>query len=229
MSNEAKEKALVKIKKCLALAKSSNPNEAQTALRQARKLMDMHKLEVSEVEASFVGEFSKMISARPPQWAWKLGQVCAEAFGCTVIGSKGWRGMEFRFIGADINPELSAYAFDVLLRQLKGARTAYVGTLNRCKLATKRRRGDEFANAWINSVYSLVADFSGADPVVAAQIESFKATKYPNLKTVPIKQRKQNSRDDDARYAGHRAGKSASLHKAMGADQRIALPNSGVN
>lgn len=35
-------KILAKIKKCLALASSSNPNEAATALRQARALMEKH-------------------------------------------------------------------------------------------------------------------------------------------------------------------------------------------
>lgn len=221
------EKILDKIKKCLALSKSSNPHEAQAALRQARKLMDMHKLEVSDVDASFVSEFSKMISKRPPAWAWKLGQVCAEAFGCAVIGSEGWRGTEFRFIGTDSSPELSGYAFDVLCRQLKIARSDYVATLSRCKLATKRRRGDEFTDAWINSVWSLVADFAGADQAVVTQIEAFKSKKYPDLVTKPIKKRKQYARDDDARYAGYRAGKKAALHKAMGAETRTAIQHSG--
>lgn len=224
----ADDKILDKIKKCLALAKSSNANEAQTALRQARKLMEMHKIEVADVQASMVNEASRFISAKPPAWAWKLGHVCAGAFGCAVIGFQSFNGTSFRFIGTDSSPELSGYAFDVLQRQLKKARTEYVGSLKRCKLSTKRRRGDEFADAWVNSVYSLIADFSGADEEVVAQIEAYKTKTYPELVTTPMKPRKKNARDSDARYAGHRAGKSASLHKAMGADERAGLEHLGI-
>ena len=38
----SRERALEKIKKCLALAESPNPNEAESALRQARKLMEKY-------------------------------------------------------------------------------------------------------------------------------------------------------------------------------------------
>ncbi|OZY84854.1 hypothetical protein CBP51_16975 [Cellvibrio mixtus] len=223
----ADDKILDKIKKCLALAKSSNANEAQTALRQARKLMELHNIEFADVQASVVTESSRLISAKPPTWAWKLAHVSAGAFGCEFIGVETWKGVQFRFIGIDSYPELSSYAFDVLSRQLKKARTEYVGSLTRCKLSTKRRRGDEFADAWVNSVYRLIADFAGADEEVVMQIEAYKTKTYPDLTTTPMKPRKRNARDVDARYAGHRAAKSASLHKAMGADQRTAIEHRG--
>lgn len=219
----ADEKILDKIKKCLALANSSNPNEAQIALRQARKLMDMHQLEMADVQASMVGEKSLLVSAKPAAWAWKLGHVCAAAFGCAVIGVENFMGTHFRFIGVDSSPAFSGYAFDVLSRQLKKSRTEYVGSLKRCKLSTKRRRGDEFADAWVNSVYSLIADFAGADEEIATQIEAYKTKTYPNLTNKPMKVRKTKARDYEARYAGHLAGKSASLHRAMGADERLRL------
>lgn len=40
-----REKALKKIKQCLALSKSSNSNEAGIALKQAHKLMKKHNID----------------------------------------------------------------------------------------------------------------------------------------------------------------------------------------
>lgn len=61
MSMESKsfsrERALEKIKKCLALAESTNPNEAESALRQARKLMEKYQLEMSDVDSSRADEY----------------------------------------------------------------------------------------------------------------------------------------------------------------------------
>ncbi|PIA66345.1 hypothetical protein CDR19_15110, partial [Ectopseudomonas toyotomiensis] len=38
-----RKKALDKVKKCLALANSSNPNEAAAAMRQARAMMEKYQ------------------------------------------------------------------------------------------------------------------------------------------------------------------------------------------
>lgn len=39
-----RENILEKIRKCMAMASSATGNEAETALRQARKLMEMHQV-----------------------------------------------------------------------------------------------------------------------------------------------------------------------------------------
>lgn len=44
MDKSARDKALDKIRKCLALSKSANEHEAAAALRQAQKMMEMHGL-----------------------------------------------------------------------------------------------------------------------------------------------------------------------------------------
>lgn len=51
-----KSKALDKIKKCLALSKSSNPHEAAAALRQAQKLMHAHDITERELGAQQQGK-----------------------------------------------------------------------------------------------------------------------------------------------------------------------------
>ena len=49
------ERVIRKIKRCLALSKSSNENEAATAMRQAQALMREYRLTEMEVHLSDVG------------------------------------------------------------------------------------------------------------------------------------------------------------------------------
>lgn len=225
MSNEAKERILDKIKKCLALSKSSNPHEAEAALRQARKLMEMHQLEAGDVDASMAEEVRMQATKRPPDWSRMLGSTCAEAFGCTIIITRYYHKTEFCFVGVNGAAELATYAYEVLERQLQHARKDFVGSLSsRCKLTTKRRRGDIFAVSWVNTVHRLIADFSGVNEDAAKAIDAYKAKHFPDLVVdQPYKVRKVSSRDHDAAVAGYRAAKNAKLHRAMSADQRVAL------
>ncbi len=224
MSSDKNEKILDKIKKCLALGGSSNPHEAETALRQARKLMDANKLELGDVHASLAAESRLAIGRRPSAWSLSLGVVCASAFNCEVITSKDYHGAVILvFIGTDSSPELSKYSYDVLLRQLKAARKEYVVSLARCKLSTKRRRGDIFANSWINAVRKIVASFANIDELSQQAIEAYKLAKYPSLVSTVLKTKKITTQDRSAVYAGYDSGENAKLHRPMGRDPIAAL------
>ena len=224
MTNEANEKILDKIKKCLALSKSSNPHEAQAALRQARKLMEIHRIESGDVDASMAEEVRMESAKRPPDWSRKLAATCAEGFGCSIIVSRSYYKTEFCFVGVNGAAELANYAYDVLARQLQHARKEFVGSMSsRCKLSTKRRQGDIFADTWVKTVYKLIADFSGVDEDAGKAIDAFKKKNYPELVIEPYKTRKVLARDRNAAVAGYQAAKNAKLHKAMSADQRVAL------
>ena len=61
------EKVLEKIKKCLRLAKSSNPHEAAAAMRQAQKLMEKYNLTERDVDLTDVemSEHSAGTATRP--------------------------------------------------------------------------------------------------------------------------------------------------------------------
>jgi len=56
MTTQPDEKILGKIKKCLALATSSEPHEAAAAMRQAQKLMELHGIGQIDVKRSDIGE-----------------------------------------------------------------------------------------------------------------------------------------------------------------------------
>lgn len=210
---------LDKIKKCLEMAKSktSNPNEAEIALRQARKLMDLYSLEIGDVMASMASEsaFPAGSEGKPPAWRVRLVSVCGEAFGTRLIISQRWQGAYFIMVGCGPAPELAGYAYQVLGRQLQKARRDYLATQTRCKRSTKVARGDHFANAWIDAVYEKVAAFAGVEDNIAEAIEAYMAKHHPDLGTFEMKRRKLKVRDEGAIDAGYEAGKSAQLHQAV--------------
>ena len=90
--NSNNERIMAKIRKCLALSKSDNEHEAAAALRQAKALMEKHKLEMSDIEQSktqvYIDENGKP-SSRPPLWLNSLHSVVAAAFGCSAFSLGG--------------------------------------------------------------------------------------------------------------------------------------------
>ena len=84
------ERAIRKIKHCLALAQSANENEAATALRQAQALMREYRLTEMDVKLSDVGEVESQFTRaeRLPVWERNLAGSVANAFGCTSLYSR---------------------------------------------------------------------------------------------------------------------------------------------
>nr|WP_279382424.1 DUF2786 domain-containing protein [Pseudomonas sp. 21_B] len=222
-------RTLEKIKKCLEMAKSktSNPNEAEIALRQAHKLMELYNLEMGDVLASMACEVKIAAGSDgvPPTWRVRLAQVCAHAFGTRVLITHGWHGGGFLFVGCAAAPELTGYAYEVLVRQLQKARREFLSLpkQKRCKRSTKVARGDHFANGWIDAVYEKVDEFAGVDDNVAEAIEAFMDKHHPDVETTELKRRKLKSRDEGAVSAGYMAGKSAQLHQAVSHQPRARL------
>lgn len=220
------DRILEKIKKCLEMAKSktANANEAEIALRQARKLMDAYSLEMGDVLASMACEVTIEAGSegQPPTWRVRLAHVCAHAFGTRMIITSMQVGIfrtvgAFIFVGCSAAPELAGYAYQVLERQLQKARRDFLAEpkQKRCKRSTKVARGDHFANGWIDAVYRKVDEFAGVEDNIAEAIEAYMAKHHPNLGKAELKRRKLKARDEGAAEAGYRAGKSVQLHQAI--------------
>lgn len=218
-----REKIIDKIKKCLALAKSSNEHEAAAALRQAQKLMQAHGISDLDMSAAEATEARAKAGAtrRPAGWETYLAGHVADAFGCKLMFTSSWsQGGEWAFIGTGAGPEVAEYSFKVLLRQGKAARAEYIkAKLKRCKPGTKTRRADLFSEGWVASVVSLVERFSAPESSESA-IDAYMAIKYPtttSLKTsdrnADRKLREHEWRD---RGAGYQAGQDAQLNRGIG-------------
>lgn len=219
MTSSANRKALLaKIRKCLALGKSSNEAEAAAALAKARDLMDAYGLTAQDVELSEIGEEPAKgnRSQTPPQWENTLCLVVQRALGVqAVLRGQG----EWLFIGTGAAPQVAAYAFAVLFRQLKAARAEYTRTrLKRCSLARKRQRADVFSEAWATAVFVQVHRLMPERPKDDA-IGRYITQRFGEMVEVTAREASTKGRRTDQDYwAGHEQGRKVELHSAVGAN-----------
>ncbi len=239
-SERDRERLLAKIKKCLALAGSSNPTEAETALRQARKLMEALGLTMDEVEASKVSEIFRRTGngemRQAPTWVGMLSNLVGSAFSCTTLMRRGPGGNGVVFVGVDPAPELASYTFDVMFRQLTASRKKFLADNpvphRRGMRNTRRKEGALFIEGWLHSVSQMIQDFAGMDEETARAVNAYMAQGYPDIRPArPARKKKlelNSMAELRAIQEGIAAGREARLHKAasVGASP-LALPGSG--
>lgn len=220
MTSEELKKIAAKIAKCLALAGSDNPGEAEAAKRQADALMKKYNLTSGDVAAAEVHEERISLGSpyKPPVYLGQLAGLIAKAFGCSAHGELGFlvKNAEFRFYGLGIKPELAAYTFDVLRRRIAKDRKIYSATLKRCKVATKIRRADLFCQAWVTRIARQVNAFAGNEQEKAA-IEAYTQKQYGNSlkKDGRSGATSKHANDWQASAAGYKAADDVSLYKPV--------------
>ncbi|MGB3749409.1 MAG: DUF2786 domain-containing protein [Rhodanobacter sp.] len=215
---------LRKVKACLRLAASSNPNEAAAALRQAQAMMRAHG--ITHAEAMDVDEAEVNTRARgaePARSLLLLAVLAADGFGARMIvcREKSWNSGStvIRYYGCDGAAEIAAFAFTVLRRQMDADRLKHIARVR--KRGNREARGEVFALAWANAVAHLFPDAEVADAKRLA-IDDVMRLRYPDAGTSSGRDltKRGKTRDDDA-WAGHEAGKNAKLHRGVnGASQR---------
>ncbi|KAA8689160.1 hypothetical protein ALO80_102277 [Pseudomonas caricapapayae] len=216
-----RQRIIDKVIKCFALARSAgaSPNEAETALRQGRKLMEQYQLEELEVEAHLACEASVSAGTKraPASWLHSLANTCASAFDCDCIAYQarpgGWH---FKFIGLGVSPDLASYAYSALHLQLVTARRQHVSLLKRCNPTTKRRRGRIFAEAWIDAVAHNVYKFAGRqDEQTQQAISAYIGLHHPTLIEKEIEPTSVKGHDLKSQHQGWRQGSTAALHRGV--------------
>jgi len=243
------ERAIRKIKHCLALAQSANENEAATALRQAQALMREYRLTEMDVRLSDVGEVESQFSRveRLPVWERSLSGAVAHVFGCTSLYGRKYCKEKDRiiarvsFVGVTPAQHIALYAFEALLTKLKFARKQYVASVragvHRSSYSAETA-GDHFALAWVNEVYGKLSALipkgeddtpsasEGRDIIAVEAQDKALITEYLANKGVG-KARKARNVDIDlhAQIAGMLAGRRVNLHAgiAHGGEEFLAL------
>jgi hypothetical protein len=224
-----KDDALRRIKACLARARcdGASENEAETALRQARALMEKYGVDEGDVAAADVCTHETAINSfgLPPVWGMNLAGLVGRFFQCRPIWVHGadWRKVKtcVEYHGIGVRAEIAAYAFQVLYRQLLRDRLAYLKTIpKRIKRANRTARADAFAEAWVNAVWMKVRQFAGELPEeVTNAIEAFltnKGTKLQRVEKDGALGKKGVRGINEAAWAGHAAGQDAELNHGVG-------------
>ena len=109
-----------RIKKLMALAQSSNPNEASIALSRAQKLMQEHELSMDDINLSEIDTQNEAIlpAMRDKVLFTLLAHIIMRAFGVEAIFKM--RGKFFyavSFIGPRSRLQAACYTFTILSRQ----------------------------------------------------------------------------------------------------------------
>ena len=225
-----KQKVLEKIKKCLALGESANEHEAAQAIRQAQILMKKYGISEMDVELSAVTEKGVACASTLPTWHQVLISQCAKAFGVECYLNREFGLGEARFFGIGIKPELAAYAYEVLLRQLKKERRAYIKTeLKAVRLPrNKTARADQFCTGWVYAIVKKVQEFA-AEPAEKEVLAHYKQQmgEMGQAKKRDVHGGSKASREQDL-AAGVRKGREAQLYHAMdGGEERKQLGLNG--
>lgn len=229
-----REEAILKIKKCLALAKSANENEAAIALRQAQSLMREFQIDpdlLDIVEASCYSNVKKT----PQAWESTLVSIIARSMQCRLIFSSGnpffGTKAQWTFIGVDPAPEIASYVFDVLYRQANRARKIFIETtLKRVTVKkNKVRRADLFCEGWVDTVKHLITDSNLEVPAnTTERIKKYMDQSHTNLGSFTPKDRNSGKALNPLDYhAGKQSGKSAKLNQAMNGGkqyERLGMP-----
>lgn len=222
MSND-RDKIIAKIKKCLALGKSSNEHEAAAALRQAQKLMQAHGVTDFDIETADIAEAEVRASAKstPTKWEVSLANKIAGAFGCEVIFARNYySGSSWKFIGIGPAAEIASYAQQVLMRQVKKARQTYIKTtLRRCGPPAKTRRADLYCAGWVSATTELLAKFVGSE-AQQARLSLYVENKYCCHASTPRDRSAGHALrelDFGDLIAGSVAGKDAQLNRGVSA------------
>ena len=221
---------LEKILKCLALSKSSNEHEAATALYQARKLMEQHNISDTQLLAADVSESCTDAGARrkPADWESHLSVVVSNAFDCiSMFSPRLFKKSQWTFIGVGKKPEIAKYAFEVLYRQLKKARSEFIKVhCKRIKTSSKTRRADLFCDAWVYAAYEKVRFIAG-NKSDENSITAYLEEKYPNRADLKTQNRNKNNsfrqKDFDAINLGSSAGEKARLDRSIGQDSQALI------
>lgn len=226
-----KQKILAKIKKCLALSKSANEHEAAQALKHAQALMREHQISSDDLVLSDIEECGIDCANQLPVWQQALANLCGLALGAKAYTSGYYNAMQIKFYGLNGRAEMAAYAYEVLLRQVRKERRQYLKThLNRVRKASnKTYRADEFCKGWVNAVWQKLQEFA-----LSPQESNLMKLYHQQLgemgtakpRSVSAKGISSMSRALD-RWHGEIAGEKAELHR--GVDGTVQVKRLGVS
>ncbi|CNL28665.1 Protein of uncharacterised function (DUF2786) [Yersinia frederiksenii] len=222
-----KEKYLAKIKKLLNLAaKNSSPHEAALALEQAKKLMRQHQLTESDIELMAISEASSKGAPSHaetiPKYMATLISVINIAFGVSSYLSPTRQPPHYhyknivKFYGPAERPQVAAYAFDVMSRQLTSARKTFsAGQRKSLKRSTKIACADMFCEAWVKGAYQVIQRFAVTDDEQVLMETYFQKIGGGDFDKGESREAKKVRGSDDAAIAGYISGRNAELNHGV--------------
>lgn len=164
-----------KVRKLLALSRSSNEHEAALAAAHAQRLLAEHNLTMSELEVreEGAGEAELAVARTVPKWLSSLFAVIAGAFDCMPVVTTTAEGGRLRFIGVGDDPAVAACTLQFLLKELRRLATAYLklrSDIEHCTPALRRRLRDSYLLGGVQGVRQALAAQKAATPTTVGAL-----------------------------------------------------------
>lgn len=108
------QKVIDKIRKLLALSRSSNEHEAALAAAKAQQSLAAHNLQMSDIDItsrSAADHLAIPVGARPPFWTVRLFNGVAKSCDCAVVLNRSQGLLPFVGVGADVEVAVFLYMF----------------------------------------------------------------------------------------------------------------------
>lgn len=225
----SKDRILRRIKKCLALSKSSNEHEAAAALRQAKAMMEKHGITLHDAELPSIevldtsaGKHSRARYTIPEK---HLINVICSFFGCSVVFSNSHPVIA----GEAPAPEICSYAIHVLVRQIqvnrKDSLKEFENQHFKLKPSEAKTFNRSYGIAWVAAVSEKVREFASqiTEQIRDAQDQAirthfnmdvggeFREVNKPKIKDSPL--------ETYALGKGWNDGKQANIQSGMSGQQ----------
>lgn len=204
-----REAILAKVRKLLALGKSSNPHEAALAMQKAQALMSEHAVTEEEIRDIQERSAKTRVAEKPAAWMTYLARSISDAFGVArFIGEL----RQYQFVGPEFRAAIAVYAYDVLSRQVRGAVRAFMAGNKKRKAARRREEADTFAFGYVYQACALLAKIAPPSEDETSAVQQY-LRRYDLDKVSP---RNTVNTDAAAFIGGIIAGSGAKLYR--GAD-----------
>jgi hypothetical protein len=216
-----RDKAIDRVRKCLALSKSPNEHEAAAALRQAQKLMQSHGITEEDVGlAMYVSDFvdhkDYEFARRKPMIIVCVCALMTKAFGVQLVWEASPEGKHrTRYFGQKANVMLAVHAHTVVYRAVNAAWKRYLEEKPYVKGVRNARAS--FVHGWCAQVAEKVEDLSPNGDELA-NIEKTKAKHYG--KELPQAKLGTRSVYTQLQDEGAKAGTSFSINRPVETNRR---------
>jgi len=211
---------LAKIRKLLALAKSTNPNEAAVAATQAQRLLDEHNLSLLDIDepeervAADVDALCGTVDGRLTPWRTALAQALATSNGCVLLS----RGGQIRLVGRPTDTAVVRYLFVFCEREIERL-TARL-TLRWSRAEKRSFRMGVVATIRIKLAAARAAHADGAQAIVLVDRRWADARAVmQEITGGRVRAARTNIPEAYAYRAGQEAGTEIELSQGLGAGQ----------
>ena len=224
-----KNKAIDKIKKCLALGNSSNANEAAAALRQAQKIMAAHGLTEDDIEGTNYSkdavEWPIQVNKKVPVHLTRFVNLIMKAFQVKAVIEKNRRVSDFsyriRYFGPTHRVTTAAYAHVVIFRAMEAAWRKQLAEEPSWKGVRGARLS--FMVGWLSEISSKV-EAIGWPENEESRTELIKSEFYG--KDLVVGQKRNYSLYGNVLNQGRAAGANFEINRPMGGSTQRRIGNS---